>query len=516
MQRLSILKDAHDNDELKKSVIHFCTNDIVFFCDGFCYTLDDRKDSFYEKHVPFLLYPFQEEFLKNIVNNISNSNDAIVHKSRDMGLSWMMVVLCVWCFLFKGYSSLYGAYKEEYVDKRGSTDSFFGRVRYVLDRLPPWMKPQDIRMSDKICFSDSLSCEIRGDVGKNFGVGSRKKLVIMDEFALWEYDQTAFLQTRDIVAPSGTRIIISTPRGKSNVYGRIFTGHKDFKDIQINKYSLLWHIHPNKTKEWYEEEKKRRTKVELAQEVDASFDASFYGAVYPEFTKVSFFGNYQYDPSLPLYTSWDFGRDMTAIIWVQHDFKNDVFYLIDAFQKSQEDYVNGTLTIDFFTAFITGNEKHGFRYTNEEREMIERHNVWVNNYAEHFGDPYNSDSKQIQTTSSIADVLRNYGIHIKTNRNSTLEERIRKTSLFFPKLFVNENLYSFIQSIEQSQYPQKRENSQSTTENTKPIHNIFSHYRTCLEYFVDNAPKKTAHHDAVQSIKTRDIENIKKFVSSVY
>jgi len=57
------------------------------------------------------------------------------------------------------------------------------------------------------------------------------------------------------------------------------------------------------------------------------------------------------------------------------------------------------------------------------------------------------------------------------------------------RMRVNEQCTDFIQSIVQSRYPKIRENSQQTSEKTKPIHDINSHYRTALEYFVDNEPE---------------------------
>jgi hypothetical protein len=41
----------------------------------------------------------------------------------------------------------------------------------------------------------------------------------------------------------------------------------------------------------------------------------------------------------------------------------------------------------------------------------------------------------------------------------------------------------------QSHYPQVKENSESTTEKTKPVHDENSHYRTAYEYFISNEPQ---------------------------
>jgi len=52
------------------------------------------------------------------------------------------------------------------------------------------------------------------------------------------------------------------------------TNHPDYSHIQIKKFRLHWRLHPLKTQEWYEKQKKQRTKLEVAQELDISYDNS--------------------------------------------------------------------------------------------------------------------------------------------------------------------------------------------------------------------------------------------------
>jgi hypothetical protein len=47
---------------------------------------------------------------------------------------------------------------------------------------------------------------------------------------------------------------------------------------------------------------------------------------------------------------------------------------------------------------------------------------------------------------------------------------------------IHERCTDFIASIQNARYPQKREGSQSTAPNNKPIHDWTSHYRTAFEY----------------------------------
>lgn len=474
--RADILEKCKNDEHIRNLVTAKCAEDCIFFIDTFGWTFNPRLQ---EPEIPFILYDFQEQHIKEIIACIEHSDDMIYDKSRDMGASWMAVAIQIWGFLFKKWSQLYGSYKEDYVDQKGNMDSHFERLRFFISRLPRWLKPVDLVDKYMTLSSQSLGVDISGDAGENFGTGGRRKAIWLDEFSLWQYDRTAFRKTRDI---TNCRIFFGTPNGRFNVFGKIMTNDREYKHIQIKKKSLLWKLHPLKTQEWYEAEKLKRTKLDMAREIDLSYDDSIEGAVYNDFQKLVTFGEYEFDPNLRLYTGWDFGRDMTSIIWFQKDFKTNTIYVIDAFQKSGTD-------IDFFVAFIIGEPTQGYQYTKEELKMIDRHKLWKHTYANHYGDPYNADSSNVLSENTIRLQLQKYGIYIKTNRDSTLEGRIKKTELAMRRMYVNGSLTDFIQAIIQSRYPQVREGSQATTERTKPVHDVNSHYRTALEYFIDNEPQ---------------------------
>ena len=112
-------------------------------------------------------------------------------------------------------------------------------------------------------------------------------------------------------------------------------------------------------------------------------------------------------------------------------------------------------------------------------------------YTEHFGDPYNIDNRNvISQNKTIRGELRKVWIEVYTNRKSTIEERIRQVTLEMGNIHVDKDLNEFITAIEQSRYPQRPDNSQATTWGTKPVHNEFSHFRTALEYMIDNLVMK--------------------------
>jgi len=502
--RLKILTKAKNNKELQILLIEECKNDPCFFISVFGWTYDPRLN---DSHLPFILYDYQEKDVKETIECIENDKDMFKDKSRDMGMSWECVGIQAWGFLFKRWSQLYGSYDQDHVDHKGDMDAHFQRLEYFFNRLPKWMKPDDLLIKFMVVSSQKLGCDISGDCGENFGTGGRRKVVWLDEFSYWANDSNAFRKTRDT---ANSRMFFGTPNGRFNIFGKVMTNHKDYLHLDAIKKSLHWTLHPKKAKDcyyieagqkvfctkekanelwhlgfevsspWHETEKKKRTKLDMAKEIDLNYDDSMSNAVYPHFLQDATLGKYEYNPELKLYTGWDFGRDMVAIIWWQKDFKTDTIYIVDSFQKS-------LTKIDFFAAFITGEVTQGYFYSEEELEIVNRHKTWKHNYANHFGDPYNSDSKSVVTESTISLELQQFGIYLTTKR-SGLEERIKKAELAMRRMYINDKLNDFIQSIIQSRYPQIKENNQNISEKTKPIHDINSHYRTALEYAIDNEP----------------------------
>lgn len=165
----------------------------------------------------------------------------------------------------------------------------------------------------------------------------------MDEFALWRADEKAFRKTKDV---TNCRIIGGTPEGRFNVYGKIMTGHPDYIHLNIKKVRLHWRKHPLKTEAWYEKQKRERTRLDLAKEIDISYDDSVSDAVYPDFRTLVKFTKVDYNPEFRTYTSWDFGRDSNALIFVQKDFRTNRLYILRTIRKKN-------WHIEKFLAFVT-------------------------------------------------------------------------------------------------------------------------------------------------------------------
>lgn len=469
--------------------------DPIFFFNSCLWTYDPRSE---DKHLPFITYPYQDDFIAWAVERIDSPEDFLVDKSRDMGLSWMMYGIILWKWLFhKGFSSLIGSYIEDLVDNK-TMDCHFGRLRYLIRRLPEWL------YSAKDDASVNIYMRLENRENGNMIVGyaptdkfsrqGRYSLAWADEFAFWDKGRSAWTAMGDATK---CRAATSTPNGKGNKFADLAL------KSNIKKMTLHWRLHPNKTQQWYEAECERRTEEEVAQELDINYNKSVKGRVYPEFCERNYLEFEDYKPTQPLYVAWDFGTttgNAMALLWIQIDKTDNTVRVIDAYQKEG-------VTVDFFIPFITGIVKSrpgvpGYQYDDNELHKILKHKNWQ--AAIHVGDPTGNTTDRGRGTSHIQD-LRKENIIVNVNyKEFDLKTRITKTKLLIRRLLVNKDLLDFIDAMEQCRYPDRGENSQSTSPIDKPIHDWTSHYRTALEYYATNEQIKG---DGKATVLPKDAES---------
>lgn len=470
INRLKITDACNRSNEAKVYAMAACKADPLFFINNFCWTPNDKYEQY---HFPFLLFDFQEEYLVWLNQHIDDGKDGLVEKSREMGVTWLTTTLFLWKWLFNdNFNALIGSYKQELVDDK-SKDSLFGMIDYNLKQLPKWMLPKKFkfnanRTSMKLVNPESNNI-IKGDtMNPEFGRGSRRSCILMDEGAHWEYFQDAWDSAGDT---TNCRITVSTPLGY-NAFAVLA------KESNIDVKTLHWNLHPLKDQDWYNYEKSRRTEDAVAQELDISYNKSQTGRVYQEWNNVDI-GDYPYDPMLPLYVSWDFGNtDDTAIIWWQK--QNDGKYrIIDC-------YSNRGKTIDYYIPFVSGSiPSGGYNYTSRDLEVIDLHRSWPR--GTHFGDPAGRFKNQV-VNKSVIDVLRDNGIHINFRDEwKEFDKRVPAAKLLMrDRLVMNKNERTKTLNIcmLNSKYPEQKSGGLNiiNSKGLKPMHDQYSHYRSSFEY----------------------------------
>ena len=477
--RKSVSNKSLDDIKVQALLMSMSKDDVLFWINTFVWTFNPRLDF---PHIPFITYPFQDEFILQVVDAIEKGEDLFADKSRDMGVSWMVLAAFVWGWLFQGWELRVGSRNRDYVDKGGDMNSLFEKMRYILDRLPEWMLPYKFKnergtiynSAAKLVNPVSKNTIVGEATSPNFARGGRSKAILYDEFAFWLCADEAWTAGADT---TNSRIVVSTPQGKGNKFADL----KFDEHLKLNRISLHWRLHPLKDEAWYLDECSRRSPEEIAQELDISYEASASNKVYEIFQKVPIGAtpDFDYDNRLPLYVGWDFGeggKDDTAMIWVQFDPVTSEIRVIDCYSKNYMD-------INYFATLATGELDSKFTYDSEALYGVERRKGWKQ--AIHVGDPYNGN-KTTPTMTSIKKELQAHGIYVNLDRGcNDVPERIRIASMLMTNLKVHERCKPYIDAMQNARYPKRDRLSDSTTSNKKPVHNHTSHYRTATEYLFE-------------------------------
>lgn len=266
--------DDSDEDQCSE-VLAQCITSFEFWCEHFAYTFDPRDIR--NPHKRFILYDYQREAARKTIACILEGRDQLEEKSRDMGASWLKMAIFTWMWTFwESFHALVGSRKEDLVDDY-TVDSLFGKIDYMVDRMPRWMVPgyDDKKNRKLLRIEHPCGNLISGEsANPNFGRGPRKNVVYFDEYAFTENDRAIWTSIAD-TAPC--KLVTSTPQGMNNQFAilRFQVG----SGIEI--LTLHWTLHPLKDVEWYEREKKKRkgNTVTIAQELDINYQASAGGLV---------------------------------------------------------------------------------------------------------------------------------------------------------------------------------------------------------------------------------------------
>lgn len=460
----------------------------IVFINRFLYTFDPREK---DPHLPFVLFSYQKELVIDVCDAIDKGYDIFVDKSRDVGATYTILAVFMYHWLYvPGSNFLLGSRKEAYVDNRfglsdaddmsNKEESLFGKLDYMVSRLPNFMLPNGFNDKKHMGYMKIMNPELGNVISgessnPNFSRGGRQKAILLDEFAFWENDVSAWGATADTTR---CRIVLTTPGIKPGKAKRLRFG-KDGEKIKL--IELDYTQDPRKDSDWEMNERERRSKEDFAREIKRNWDTSMKGRVYSDIVEVKV-GIFPYDPNLPLYVSWDFGLDGTAIQWWQADLATNRKRLIEAYTKEDQ-------PIHFFFPFFDQPIDSTFNYASYDLELIRK--VKEFKKAIHYGDPdVAKRAYQSKKKTSTRDELEAVNIYVQTNIEfNNFYTRWEKTKVFLRSgVDINDTpgTQIWLEAMQEARFPQRKEGSQSTSEIVKPVHDWTSHPRTATEFFAVN------------------------------
>jgi hypothetical protein len=474
----------------------------IFFIEHYLMTFDPRPEA-YPHDLDFILYPFQKDYVRGLIEAIREGHDIFDEKSRDMGASWLALAVRFWLWLREdGYQGLLGSRKEEYVDSK-TYKSLFGKLEYYIRHIKdPLLLPDgfDIkthRTSMKL-INPANGNVIEGESSNaNFSRAGRYKDILFDELGFWPDASSSWTAAG---AATRCRQAVTTPPDEPS-----FAKTLRFSGL-VKVRTWHWTLHPHKDDTWYAHEKTRNSEEAMMHEIDISWEYSSTGRPYPEINNVRV-GQFPYNEETPLYLSIDLGLDAVAIGWYQPIMNTNWISLIEAWESTDK-------VIEWFLPFfgredcVTSDEcpychkQHLFTYNDKELEFIKSIKSWKQPIF--FGDP-SGKSRHIESGISPYTILKQHDIDVQVNdmENEWVPRR-DATRQILPRLVMNDTPRTqwWRECVKDAHYPKRDENSQAVTGITKPVHDWTSHHRTQTEFFAVNYKEDYAMQDQPKQFDT--------------
>jgi hypothetical protein len=222
-----------------------CRADFFYFLNTYCWTIDQKRP-FSRKKIPFISYRYQDKGFDVLLDSLEQGFDVQVEKSRQMGASWMFVLLVVWCWLYRdGQNFLLLSRSDEYVDKSNEPKSLFWKIDFILRNLPKHMLPRGWdwkkhRLVKRVVNPQNGNTIVGEATTEDSGRGGTFTAVLHDEFAACDVGMGILKSTR---SATGTRWFNSTPKGTGNAHYRVVQLSRT-NPRQVRPLRFHWSDHP--------------------------------------------------------------------------------------------------------------------------------------------------------------------------------------------------------------------------------------------------------------------------------
>ncbi len=447
---------------------------------------------------PFTPFAYQKNLFKTLKKSLDEGSDYLIEKSRQIGCTWTLAAFVLWAVIFrKDFAGLVMSYKESLVASK-TTESIFGKIRFMLLRLP-----EEYRNRLDVGFN-SISCKETGAsaIGETSntrsGRGGTYSFVWLDEFAHFQDAEEIYQSVR-----SGAKSlwVVSTPFGK-NFFYKLRTEY-DFKILTID-----YRQDPRKNSpEWLTQQKKKMSKLQLGQEVLIDYINSSGMRIFPELsTTVHLVSDAVYDEGLRdmTFLAADFGTvDQTVFLLFQKNFNAEIILIDEIYGRDR--------SINFWVDVICGIESEELLQVEDEEEKA-RYKAFIKrshdlNYLQFpIVCGHEVRSKSFQTRKSIWDTFTRagdfrladnaQGMAKQTNRRyrnlrmiseySEKIDRIEETKkLLNPKnckIFISSKCPMTWEALNSYSYQKSRE---------KPVHDWCSDFADAFTYFIHYTSRRT-------------------------
>lgn len=224
---------GYENQSVAEQLWILCARDPLFFINTFCWLLEAREGQEWNlskrygssKEIPFISRGYQDNLILNVMEHLGKK-DISVPKSRETGISWIMVALTAWDWTFHDQTHI-GYVSKDLLSANNpdDPDALFSKFQFLIERLPYWMlSPSDWeRNISKNTFKNTKngSSLTAYPANADLGRGGRKSWMLMDEFHFFKPGEDyAALDSTVHVTPC--RVFVSTANRARGMAGAFY------------------------------------------------------------------------------------------------------------------------------------------------------------------------------------------------------------------------------------------------------------------------------------------------------
>jgi hypothetical protein len=176
----------------------------------------------------------------------------IILKARQLGMSWLVLAFILWLMLFYPVATVLIFSRRD----NEAVDLLTERLRGMYDRLPPWLQSREITVDaahEWAIFNGSRALAFPTTAGDSY-TGT---IAFVDEADLVPDLNKLLRSVKPTIDANGRLVLLSrVDKSKPNsLFKKLYRQAKQ-SDSEYFPIFLPWYARPDRTTEWYEEEKR--------------------------------------------------------------------------------------------------------------------------------------------------------------------------------------------------------------------------------------------------------------------
>lgn len=266
-----LAESARDSEAEQAAQVEYdrCERSCHYFINNHAIIEDVQGHGDGSGKMPFKLWEAQSDLLTTIMQ----SPRVVVLKARQLGISWLICVYCLWrCLFRRGQTILFFSQGED------EASELLGRVLSVFEEIAPALAaklPKLIKSNSTLLEWDNGSRIKSMPATQKAGRGLTASLVVMDEAAWAMWAEQLYVAANATVADKGEIIICSTANGMGNFFHKIWQIAAKGAERFVAAF-LPWHARPDRDQAFYDQQIAASTDpMMVKQEFPATPDEAF-------------------------------------------------------------------------------------------------------------------------------------------------------------------------------------------------------------------------------------------------